>query len=149
MNTVKHLNGSSLQPLRKKRLTLWNKHYLASAVLASLFGSYLDLYFVGKGIYHFPHRPLPEIFSINIAFTLAGLPILIMVVLHCLSQVNNWGKAGIILFVSLLMPILEKLAEELGWFVHADEWKHGYTFVGYLVFLTIIYSCFRWMEKHK
>ncbi|MGG1679180.1 CBO0543 family protein [Neobacillus sp. NRS-1170] len=122
---------------------------MACAVLASLLGSYLDLYFVGKGLYQFPQRPLPEVFSINIAFTLAGLPILVMVVLYCLSQVNKWGKAGVILFVSLLMPILEKLAEELGLFVHSEAWKHFYTFVGYLVFLTIIYRCYMWMEKHK
>ncbi|WP_338112629.1 CBO0543 family protein [Paenibacillus dendritiformis] len=78
-----------------------------------MLGTYLDLYFVGKGLYHFPHRLLPEIFSIHIVFTLIGLPILTMVFLYSLSQVNRWGKAGIILFVSLLMPIFEKRAERL------------------------------------
>ncbi|WP_280523729.1 hypothetical protein [Paenibacillus dendritiformis] len=57
---------------------------------------------------------LPEIFSIHIVFTLIGLPILTMVFLDSLSQVNRWGKADIILFVSLLMPIFEKIAERLG-----------------------------------
>ncbi|MGG3470962.1 CBO0543 family protein [Neobacillus pocheonensis] len=149
MNTVKHLKGSNLQPLRKKRFTFWNKHHLACAVLASLLGSYLDLYFIGKKMYQFPFRPLPEIFSFNIAFTLVGLPILVVVFLYCMSQVNQWGKAGIILFVSLLMPIFEKLAEELGWFVHSEEWKHVYSFVGYLVFLSIITFYFLWLEKQK
>lgn len=100
-------------------------------------------------MYQFPFRPLPEIFSFNIAFTLVGLPILVVVFLYCMSQVNQWGKAGIILFVSLLMPIFEKLAEELGWFVHSEEWKHVYSFVGYLVFLSIITFYFLWLEKQK
>lgn len=69
---------------------------------------------LGKRLYHFPHRLLPEIFSIHIVFTLIGLPILTMVFLYSLSQVNRWGKAGIILFVSLLMPVFEKIAERLG-----------------------------------
>ncbi|WP_420798555.1 CBO0543 family protein [Paenibacillus dendritiformis] len=51
-----------------------------------------------KGLYHFPHRLLPEIFSIHIVFTLIGLPILTMVFLYSLSQVNRLGKSGIILF---------------------------------------------------
>jgi len=107
-------------------------------VLASLLGTYLDLYFVGKQLYQFPMRPFPEIFSINIAFTLLGLPILVMIFLRCISQVNKWGKAGVILFTSLLMPIFEKLAEVLGLFVHTEGWQHFYTFFGYLLFLTII-----------
>lgn len=129
------MNGSSLQPWQKKRLPF---KYLASIVLASLLGTYLDLYFVGKELYQFPKRPFPEIFSINISFTLIGLPILVLVFLRAISQVNKWGKGGIILFASLLMPIFEKLSEVLGLFVHADSWHHMYTFFGYLLFLTII-----------
>ncbi|WP_244440987.1 CBO0543 family protein [Neobacillus jeddahensis] len=110
-------------------------------------GTYLDLYFVGKQFYQFPHRPFPEIFSINIAFTLVGLPVLIFVYLWCITQVTKWGRIGILLFVSLLMPILEKLAEVLGWFDHSDEWKHLYTFFGYLIFLTIVSIINSWMEK--
>jgi hypothetical protein len=138
-----------LQPLPKRRLTFWNKHYLACAVLASLLGTYLDHYFVGKGLYQFPLRPFPTIFSVNIAFTLVGLPIFVMIFTHCISQVNGWGKAGIILFVSLLMPILERLAEELGMFVHSNKWEHIYTFFGYLLFLTIITLFFQWLESIK
>ncbi|MFK9092807.1 CBO0543 family protein [Bacillus salipaludis] len=146
MNTVKHLNGSSLQPWQKKQLPF---SYLASMVLASLLGTYLDLYFVGKQLYQFPMRPFSEIFSINIAFTLVGLPILVMIFLRCISKLNKWGKAGVILFVSLLMPIFEKFAEELGWFVHADGWKHLYTCFGYLLFLTIITVFYEGMAKRN
>ncbi len=135
--------------LPKKRLTFWNKDSLACAVLASLLGTYFDLYFVGKGLYQFPHRLLPEIFSINIIFTLIVLPLLTMVFLYCLSQVNRWRRAGIILFVSLLMPISEKLSERLGVFVHSDKWMHLYSFFGYLLFLTIISEIYFWLKKRN
>ncbi|MDG0871729.1 hypothetical protein L5D93_03995 [Paenibacillus thiaminolyticus] len=132
---------------QKKRSTFWNKDSLACAVLGSLLGTYLDLYFVGKGLYHFPHRLLPEIFSIHIVFTLIGLPILTMVFLYSLSQVNRLGKAAIILFISLLMPIFEKIAERLGVFVHSDKWMHVYSFFGYLLFFTIISGVYFWLRK--
>jgi hypothetical protein len=136
-----------LPRLPKKRLSFWNKDSFACAMLASLLGTYLDLYFVGKELYQFPHRLFPEIFSINIVFTLIGLPILTMVFLYCLTQVNFWWRAGIILFVSLWMPILEKLAEQLGVFLHSDKWMHLYSFLGYLLFLTIISRVYFWLKQ--
>ena len=45
------------------------------------------------------------------------------------------------------MPIFEKFAEVFGWFEHSDEWKHIYTFFGYLVFLSFIYLFYRINEK--
>lgn len=131
----------------KKRFTFWNKDSLACAVLGSLLDTYLDLYFVGKGLYHFPHRLLPEIFSIHIVFTLIGLPILTMVFLYCISQANRWGRVGIIICVSLLMPIFEKIAERLGVFVHSDKWMHLYSFFGYFLFFTIISGVYFWLRK--
>lgn len=133
----------------KKRSALWNKDRVICAVLASLLGTYLDLYFVGKGLYQFPHRPLPEIFSIHIIFTLIGLPILTMLFLYGLSHVNGWRRAGIILFVSLLMPILETLAERAGLFVHSDTWMHVYSFFGYLLFFTIISVVYLGLKKRS
>ncbi|WP_413309752.1 CBO0543 family protein [Bacillus sp. 1P10SD] len=149
MNTVKHLNGSSLQPLPKKRYTFWSKQYVACIVFASLLGSYMDLFFVGKQLYKFPIRPFPEIFPINIVFTLVGLPILVYIFLQSISKVNKWGRAGIILFVSLLMSIFEKLAEVLGLFVHSARWEHLYTFFGYMFFLSVISFYHDWIEKTK
>ncbi|MFD0696336.1 CBO0543 family protein [Paenibacillus sp. GCM10027628] len=149
MNTVKHWNDSRLLRSPKKRLTFWNKDSLTCAMLASLLGTYSDLYFVGKGLYQFPHRLLPEIFSINIIFTLIGLPVLTMVFLYFLSQMNRWGKTGMILFVSLLIPILEKLAERLGVFLHSDKWIHLYSFFGYLLFLTLISGIHFWLKKES
>lgn len=135
--------------LPKKRSAFWNKDSLACAVLASLLGTYLDLYFVGKGLYHFPHRLLPEIFPIHIGFTLIVLPIFTLAFLYCLSQANRWGKACIILFVSLLMPMLERFAERLGMFVHSEKWMHSYSFFGYLLFLTVIAVVYTWLKKRE
>ncbi|MEH7106752.1 MULTISPECIES: CBO0543 family protein [Bacillaceae] len=147
MNTVKHLNGSKLPQLPKKRLTFWNKNYVVCAIIATFIATYLDHYFVTKGIYEFPFRPFPELFSFNIGFTGIILPLFIIVFLHILSQVNNWGKAGIILLISLLVPIFEKLSEEFGLFIHSENWQHSYSIYGYLLFLMFIYALSRFLNK--
>ncbi|WP_304625746.1 CBO0543 family protein [Sporosarcina sp. JAI121] len=77
VNIVKHLKNSRLPLSRKRRFSRNAFLYLPSVLLASLLGTYLDLYFVGKRLYEFPVRPFAEIFSINIAFTLIVLPLLI------------------------------------------------------------------------
>jgi hypothetical protein len=92
---------------------------------------------------------MPEIFSINIAFTLAGLPVLVFVFLSIMNQLNKWGKAGLILLLSLLMPILEKLAEVIGWFEHSEKWEHLYTSLGYLIFFTLIYTFYAWLKRRN
>ncbi|CAH0120834.1 CBO0543 family protein [Paenibacillus sp. CECT 9249] len=135
--------------LPKKRSAFWNKDSFACAVLASLVGTYLDLYFVGKGLYHFPHRLLPEIFPIHIVFTLIVLPLFTIVFLYCLSQANRWGKACMILFVSLLMPMLETVAERLGMFIHSDQWMHLYSFFGYFLFFTAISGVYLGLRKQE
>jgi hypothetical protein len=94
-------------------------------------------------------RPMPTIFSINIAFLLVVLPVLVFVFLRVMDQVNKWGKVGLIVFISLLMPIFERLSEVMGWFEHAENWEHLYSFFGYLLFLTFIYSFYCWMAKRK
>ncbi|MEH7076793.1 CBO0543 family protein [Neobacillus drentensis] len=149
MNIVKHLNGLNSQPSPKKRSRFWNNPTLTTIFLSSILATYLDLFFVGKQMYHFPIRPLPEVFSINITFPLAGVPVLAFVFLQVMSRVNKWGKVGLIVFISLLMTIFEKFSELIGWFEHASTWNHLYTFFGYLLFLTIIYSFYRGLEKRK
>ena len=57
-------------------------------------GTYLDLYFTGKGLYSFPIRPLSSIFSINIAFTLVGLPLLTSIYLYFSNKINPGKKQG-------------------------------------------------------
>ncbi|WP_066256338.1 CBO0543 family protein [Neobacillus drentensis] len=149
MNTVKHWKDSNSQQSPKKRSRFWSNPSLTAVFLATLVATYLDLFFVGKDIYRFPMRLMKDTFSINIAFTLGVLPVLVFLFLQAMNQVNRWGKVGLILFISLLMPIFEKFAEVIGWFEHTKNWKHLYTFFGYLLFLTMIYLFYTWMEKRK
>ncbi|WP_202171306.1 CBO0543 family protein [Bacillus sp. USDA818B3_A] len=146
MNIAKHSNDSNLRPLQKKRLSF--KYELGSMILAALLGTYLDLYFVGKELYHFPVRPFPEIFTINIAFTLIGLPLLTLMVLRCISKLTNWGKAGVILLVSLLMAIIERLFVLLGFFSHSEEWNHLYPFFCYGLFFVVVVLFQEWMIRN-
>lgn len=97
-------------------------------------------------MYIFPLRPLPEIFSINIAFTLIGLPLLIGVFLYVCKKINRWKTAGLILILSILMAVVEKFAETFGLFVHHESWKHLYSFGGYFTFLLFIYVFYQWIE---
>ncbi len=138
-----------MPPSPKKRSAFWTKDSFTCALLASLLGTYLDLYFVGKGLYQFPHRLLPEVFPVNIAFTLFGLPIITMVILYCLSLVNRLVGSILILFVSLLVPVMEKWAEQLGFFAHTDKWLHVYSFFGYFLFFTIISAVYFWLGKKE
>ncbi|MEH7392220.1 CBO0543 family protein [Bacillus sp. JJ1503] len=108
-------------------------------LLASLIGTYLDLFFVGIGMYSFPKRFLPDVFSINIVFTLIGLPLFIVFFLFMMNRINVWKKAGFIIVLSLLMACVEKLAEEIGFFIHKDSWKHWFSFCGYIIFLICVY----------
>ena len=147
MNTVKRLKGLNLPPLQKKSLPSLIKEFGPTVFLAILLGTSLDLYFVGKKMYMFPIRPFPEVFSFNIGFTFVALPILVLVYLNMMNRVSKWGRVGIILLLSLLMPIVERFSELFGLFEHADEWKHIYTFYGYLVFLSIILLFYRLTNK--
>jgi hypothetical protein len=118
-------------------------------LLASLLGTSLDIYFVKRKLYEFPIRPFPQIFSFNVLFTFVILPAFVIIFLRVMEQLNFWGKAGFWLLVSLLMPVFEKLAELCGFFAHSPKWNHLYSFFGYLTFLFIHYSFYRWLEKLK
>jgi hypothetical protein len=118
-------------------------------MLAAFLGTIVDHYFVSKNLYYFPIRPFPQLFSINIGFTLVVLPIFVFIFLRLMSVVNKWGRLGLILFLSLLAPILERLAEACGLFIHSNDWKHLYSFFGYLVFLTITYRIYLWTNPRR
>ncbi|WP_282139553.1 CBO0543 family protein [Cytobacillus oceanisediminis] len=145
MHTVKHLKGSSSQPLRKKPSGI--RSYMPVMLLASLLGTYLDLYFIGKGMYYFPNRPFAAIFSINILFTLAVLPIFMIPLLKIMQSLKGWLKGMFVLSISLAMAALEKMGEDMGLFVHAEDWHHLYTFVGYSLFIGLITAFHGWINK--
>jgi hypothetical protein len=149
MHTVKPSKKWNLPSWQKRRF-LSNKKkrlaYLSTIVFASWLGTYLDMYFVGKGLYAFPVRPFPAIFMINIAFTLIGLPVFITVFLYLMESFRLWGKGVWLIIMSLGMMFMEKQAEAIGWFVHHEQWKHLYSFFGYFLFMMIVWKFYRWQR---
>ncbi|RHW42888.1 hypothetical protein D1B31_03965 [Neobacillus notoginsengisoli] len=107
-------------------------------MFGSLLGTYLELYFTGKGWYAFPIRPLPEIFTINILFTLAGLPILTAAFLWLCKKLNPFQTILLILISSTTMAAAEPIAETLGLLTHHPNWHHTNTLIGYTLYLTLI-----------
>ncbi|UYG95284.1 CBO0543 family protein [Cytobacillus firmus] len=147
MHTVKHLKGSSSQPLPKRPSGI--KGYTPAMLLASLLGTYLDLYFTGKGVYDFPMRPFSDIFTINILFTLAVLPILMISLLKIMESLRGRFRWMFVLAISIAMAAAEKMAESIGIFVHAENWHHLYTFIGYCLFIGLIAAFHGWMNGNR
>ncbi|SNX75023.1 hypothetical protein SAMN05877753_110221 [Bacillus oleivorans] len=121
--------------------------YGSTLLFASLLGTYLDLYFVGKQFYQFPVRPFPEIFSINIGFTLVGLPLFTFFFLYFSDTMTSFKRFVFMVMMSLLMAIFEKLAEGFGFFNHSDQWKHYYSSIGYFLFMLLIWRFYRWRRS--
>ncbi|MED5076565.1 hypothetical protein P9851_04470 [Geobacillus stearothermophilus] len=117
--------------------------YVASALLASWTGTYLDLYFVGKGLYAFPKRPFPSVFSIDIFFTAVVLPLGTVFFLALMERLSRLGRMGLIAALSALAAALEAKAETYGLFTHTAEWSHWYSVAGYGLFLSIIWEFYR------
>ena len=134
-NTVKHLNASSLPLSPKGRFSRNVALYLPSILLASLLGTYLDLYFVGKNFYEFPVRPFPEVFSINILFTILILPSLTWVYLNLVSNMATWGRLVFTICLCALIPFVEIKSVQLGFFHIGHQWNHMYSFSGITCFL--------------
>lgn len=149
-NTAKQWKKSSLPSLQKKQSSSErNKEqqaYIIAALLSSIIGSYLDLFFVGIGMYHFPMRLFPDIFTINIAFTLFVFPISVVIFLYIADRVRFLSRCLMILGIGIAVIFIEKTSEQLGWFVHHPDWNHAYSFFGYLLFLVIIRSIFRFFQ---
>ena len=142
------LSKNSNSRLLPKRQSSHNAFlYLPSILVASLLGTYLDLYFVGKHFYEFPVRPFPDVFSINIAFTLIILPILIWLYLFLVDKMSKWSRLIFTFFLSALVPFIEKKSMEFGFFYHENQWNHIYSFIGYFLFLVLIRKIFEWVKS--
>ena len=141
---MKHLKNSSSPQSLKRRFSRNVVLYLPAILFASLMGTYLDLIFVGKNLYEFPLRPFPGVFSINIAFTLVVLPFGTWVFLSLANKVSRWGRLVFALVISSLAPFIEKMSMQWGFFRHADQWNHLYSFVGYFVFFVLLWKVFKW-----
>ncbi|MEJ9151586.1 CBO0543 family protein [Bacillus smithii] len=150
MNIVRRSKKWNLRLSRKKPFSVKSKTiaaYILTALFASWIGTYLDLYFVGNEWYSFPLRPYSAIFTINIVFTLIGLPIFTFCFLYFMEKLNIWKKGAFIIMASLAMSFVEKQSEAFGWFVHHNQWKHSYSFFGYGLFMIIVWKFFRWMNS--
>jgi hypothetical protein len=123
------------------------KSYLCTLIFASFIGTYLDLWMVGKGSYSFPIRPFPTLFSINILFTLCLLPLLTFFLIYVFNRINGFQKILLGICSSLTMAIIENGSEQLGVFVHSNEWKHVYSIVGYLIFILLIWNFYKWLNN--
>ncbi|MFD2445566.1 CBO0543 family protein [Bacillus sp. CGMCC 1.16607] len=145
MNIVKPLKDLNWQ-LSPKKLFFCKKD-ISILLLASLIGTYLDLYFVGKGYYSFPYRLFPTIFSINIAFTLVILPIFTYLLILFVKKMDGLKGLGVLILVSLIIACMEKFSEEVGFFIHHEQWKHLYSFFGYFLYLVVMWGFYRWVNK--
>ncbi|WP_373463195.1 CBO0543 family protein [Bacillus sp. SORGH_AS_0510] len=149
MNTVKHLSNLSLQSFSKRRFNFLSKNIIIPVILVTLLGNLLNFLFVTMEFYKYPFRPLSDTFSINILSSFIGLPLLVYLFLLTESQVNKWGRIGIILFLSLLVAIFEKFAEVCGVFVHSVHWNHLYIFIEYFLLLLMSSAINYWLEKYR
>ena len=151
MTIVKHSKDLNSQPSRKKLFPYSSNIILAlfpTLLFAILLGTYLDLYFVGRELYSFPERPFADVFSIHVGFTLFILPLLTAIFLVICHKLNRGLKFGFILLLSLFMTVFEKQAESLGLFIHQDSWNHIFTFIGFNLYLLIIYSLYQGLRSH-
>ncbi|CAG9606357.1 hypothetical protein NEOCIP111885_00045 [Pseudoneobacillus rhizosphaerae] len=129
----------------KKRFS-YKREHIAIPLLAVIIGTYLDLYFVSIGMYSFPKRLFPEIFTINIAFTLIILPVftyLMMIIIMKMNLVQRWS---FLVLTSIVIACIERLSESYGFFIHSDQWKHIYSFFGYLFYMFGMWRCFKWIK---
>lgn len=114
---------------------------------AAVLGSLLDLYFVKNGLYEFPLRLFPHLFSINIIFTLCALPLLTLFHLIIMKKINTLERWLVILIISFLAPLGEMISERCSLFIHSERWNHSYSFIGYFIYLIIAWNLFQWLSE--
>jgi hypothetical protein len=123
------------------------KSYVATMIFASWLGTYMDLLMVGMKVYRFPVRLFPALFDINLLFTLFVLPLGTLVFLLTVENLRPWKRNAIILLLALSMSFGEQLSEKIGWFSHGTDWRHSYSFFGYMIFLWLVMKFHRWMQR--
>lgn len=141
MKLFKSLN---LPYLRKRQRPYDKPNYLTPIAISTLMGTYMDLYFTGAGAYSFPVRPMEGIFQINLIYNLAGLPAFTWLFLWAAKRMANNLRFVFITFLSMTGPFLEVFSEARGLFLHSVDWKHWYSFIGYFIFLYMIWMIFKW-----
>ncbi|WP_141432292.1 CBO0543 family protein [Bacillus sp. 03113] len=146
MSIAKQLKKSNSRSLPKKPF-FFHKATLSTLLFASLIGTYLDLYFVGRNLYFFPNRPLEDIFTINIVFTLGVLPIYTHMFIMLIKNLTFFKRFLFIVLMSYLFTLIEEQSEYYGFFHHSEGWNHMYSFYGYLLFMISVWRFYRWMGE--
>jgi hypothetical protein len=123
------------------------RSYVPAMLFSSFLGTSVDLIFIKNGLYSFPLRPFPMIFTVNIFFTLFFLPAATLAFLIYAQQVTAKIRWLTIMTVGSVMPFVEETTEKWGWFVHSEDWKHIYSFFGYMVYLSFIWTFHRWYKQ--
>lgn len=129
----------------QKKQSFYNTALIAFVTM--LIGTYLDLYFVGRKMYEFPLRPFPNIFTINIAFTLFILPCSTILFLMLMRKMNFLNRLVFTLCLSLIAITVENVVEQWGFFRHSSSWNHYYSFTGYLIYFYLIWTLFKGKGK--
>jgi hypothetical protein len=114
---------------------------------SSWLGTYLELFLTGKQLYRFDKRPFADIFTIDIRFTLVGIPLFTLFILYITKRMTFVYKVLFITIVSAIMTITEKLLGKLAWITYSEEWHHIYSFFGYFAFSFLILLLFRWLSS--
>ncbi|RAP30469.1 hypothetical protein C2W64_01665 [Brevibacillus laterosporus] len=58
---------------------------------------------------------------------------------------NSWQRKGIVLFSGIIAAGIEQISEKLGWFAHSSEWRHFYSFFGYILFMWLVWKFHLWI----
>lgn len=130
----------------RKQKTSNHQAFVATILFSCFIGTYLDLLFVSKQMYAFPVRPFPDVFTINIAFTLLILPIFTALFLQIAKTLSAFSRILFTVLIGLCMSISEQFAENVGWFTHSEAWHHAYSIFGYIIFMLLIWKFYRWFQ---
>ncbi|WP_152525396.1 CBO0543 family protein [Virgibacillus salarius] len=147
VTTSKKSNLRLSQKMRSSKSKRSIHAYITVILFASLIGTYLDLVCVEMGMYSFPIRLFPGLFSINILFTLIILPVASILFIRVMRHLKTIPRTFFLFTCSFLICMIEQIAEQVGLFVHHEDWNHIYSFVGYFIFLVVIWKGFSWLSK--
>ncbi|KXH81921.1 CBO0543 family protein [Sporosarcina sp. HYO08] len=104
----------------------------------------MELWFVEKNFYTFSIRPFPEIFSINIAFTLLLIPSITFIYLLVAGKMASWLRLIFTIALCAFVPYAEEQAVQYGFLSLGDQWNSYYSSVGYFIFLVLIWKLYKW-----
>ncbi|WP_254610117.1 MULTISPECIES: CBO0543 family protein [unclassified Bacillus (in: firmicutes)] len=144
----------NLQSLRKKIFFSEKKNkqksnhlaFIITIIFSCFVGTYLDYLFVSKQMYAFPVRPFPNIFTVNIAFTLFVLPAFTAFFLHIAKSLSTFSRILFIILIGICASISEQFAESLGLFNHSENWYHSYSLFGYIIFMLFMWKIYRLLQ---